>query len=148
MEMKRSVFAIAVSLAVAGCASLPPSSPYVGRPIVEAVRALGPPDSVADYQSGGRYFGWSTSDVRLLSSGADNPASWLEPINRTDDRAELDMEQLAALPDYVVAPEFQPSPCSLTLVAEWDTGAATWIARRAIRRSAGRGGSCGMRVPG
>ena len=56
------------------------------------------------------------------------------------------MEKLSSLPDYVVAPEFRPSPCSLTLVAEWDPRAGAWIARRAIRRGAGRGGHCGMRA--
>ena len=48
------------------------------------------------------------------------------------------MEQLDALPDYIVAPEFRPSPCSLTLVAEWDAE------RRSLDRPPGypaRGGA-------
>ena len=75
------------------------SSAYVGRPIVEAVRALGPPDSVADYQSGGRYFGWSTSDVRVQFGDGDNPANWLEPMTRVSAPEKLDEEKLVPLPD-------------------------------------------------
>jgi hypothetical protein len=53
---------------------------------------------------------------------------------------------VVTLPDYVVEPEFRPSLCSLTLVAEWDARAGAWIARKVIRRGAGRGGYCGMRI--
>ena len=112
----------------------------------DVVHELGPPDRIADYQSGGRYFSWSTSDVRILSAGADNPANWLEPMTRTTAPEKLGTETLVSLPDYIVSPEFRPGPCSLTLVAEWDTAAKAWIARKAIRRGAGEGGYCGLRV--
>ena len=144
--MKPVVFPVALGLALAGCASLQSRSPFVGRPIADVVRELGPPDSVADYESGGRYFGWSTSDVRVKFGDADNPANWLEPMTRTNAPDDLDTEKLTSLPDYIVSPPFRPWPCSLTLVADWDAQAKAWIARKAVRRGAGRGGHCGARV--
>ena len=52
--MKRLALFVAAAAALAGCASLQPSSPYLGRPIAEAVRELGAPEAIADYQGGGR----------------------------------------------------------------------------------------------
>ena len=140
-----AAFPLGALLALAGCASLNESGPYAGRSIADVVGELGPPDSIADYHSGERHFGWSTSDVSVHYGEPDIPANWLEPRTRTNAPADLDAEKLTALPDYIVTPDFRPPPCSLTLVAEWDTRASAWIARRAIRRGAGPGGRCGMR---
>ena len=141
-----AAFPLGALLALAGCASLNEPGPYAGRAMADVVRELGPPDSIADYQSGGRYFSWSTSDVRIVSEEADNPANWREPMTRTNAPQTLDEEKLISLPDYIVSPEFRPSICTLTLVAEWDAGRSAWIARRAIRGGPGPGGRCGMRV--
>ena len=144
MLMKRLAFFTAAGFALAGCASIQPSSPYLGRPIAEVVGELGPPETIADYQSGGRHFSWSTSDVRVQFGEAANPANWLEPMTRAD--APGNLEEIATLPDYIVSPRFRPGPCSFTLIAEWDVAAKAWIARKAIRKDAGRGGHCGLRV--
>ena len=141
--MKRLAFLTAAGFALAGCASFG-GGPYVGRPIADVVRELGPPETIADYQSGGRYFSWSTSDVRVQFGEAENPANWLEPMTRVS--APEDVEEVTRLPDYIVSPPFRPRICTFTLVAEWDAAAKAWIARKAIRKGAGRGGRCGLRV--
>jgi hypothetical protein len=146
VAIKRFVLPFILVLDLSGCASLSSRSPYVGRPIAEAVRVLGPPDSVADYQSGGRYFGWSISDVRVQAGDSDNPANWLDPMTRANAPSHLAEDQRIALPDYNVSPPFRPWLCSLTLVAEWDSRTKAWIARKAIRRGASKGGHCGMRA--
>ena len=146
MAARKHLALLAAGAALGGCASLHQPGPYAGRSIAAVVGELGPPDSIADYQSGGRYFSWSTSDVRILSEDADNPANWLEPMTRMSAPADPDAETLVALPNYIVEPEFEPPPCSLTLVAEWDARVRAWVARRTIRGGPGPGGRCGMRV--
>lgn len=147
MRIRSSLFCLAAS-ALAGCASVgtQPGS-FVGRPIAEAVRELGPPSSVQDYQDKGRYFGWGLSDLRFDDARADNPAHWLDPITRTNAPETLDEAKLVSLPDYIVSPPFRASPCTLTLVADWDERAKKWVARRQIRKGASAGGHCGPRSP-
>src|SRR4051794_39203608 len=100
IQMKSAIIAIGGAVALGGCAAIGTSGPYVGRPIADAVRDLGPPHQVTDYQQGGRYFSWGTSDFIVMDRGADNPANW---------------QTLGKRLDPVGGPKFAPSSCSLTL---------------------------------
>lgn len=141
----RGLFALATAVAVAGCASLEPQSTFIGRPVADAVRELGAPTNVADYKGQGRYFSWSTSDVRIEEYGADNPRNWLDPATRETAPQPLDSEAIETLPELIEWTRFKPPGCSFTLVARWDAAAQAWIAQRQIRRGAGPGGHCGIR---
>ena len=99
--MKRITFPIVLGFSLAGCASMQEGGSYVGRPIAEVVQELGPPDSIADYQSGGRYFSWTISDVRVQFDDAANPANWLEPMTRMNAPDKLDDDKLVSLPDVL-----------------------------------------------
>lgn len=142
--MKRLALFAAAGAALTGCASLQPSSPYVGRPIAGAVRELGSPETIADDPSGRRYFSWSTSDVIIADNGADNPAHWLRPMAGSGGTERVDAKGFLTVP-HAIVPPFRPRPCTFTLVAEWEAAAKAWIARKAIRGGAGEGGHCGMR---
>ena len=132
--------------AVAGCATAASHGGFVGRPVAEAVRELGPPSSVQDYQARGRYFSWGLSDMRLDDFHADNPANWLDPMTRINAPEKLDEAKLLSLPDYIVGAPFRSSSCALTLVAAWDDGTKAWVARREIRKGPPADGHCGPRV--
>ena len=143
--MRLDLIALAAALGLSGCASLEPPNSFLGRPVAEAVQELGSPVSVTDYKGEGRYFSWTTSDVRIEQYGADNPRNWFDPTTREIAPQSPDDEALEALPELVEWTRFRPPGCSFTLVARWDAGARTWIAQKEIRRGAGSGGHCGLR---
>ena len=144
--MRKIVLSAAGSL-VSACATVGSSGGYIGRPIAEVVQQLGPPHSVADYQGVGRYFTWGTSDMIIMGEGADNEANWLTPFTRIDrGPGPEELEAYQGLPPWIASPPFKPDPCSLTLVAQWDGARRAWIARKAIRKDAGKGGRCGLRI--
>jgi hypothetical protein len=129
-----------------GCATAANAGAYVGRPITEAVARLGKPHEVLDYQGGGRYFSWSTSDV-IITGEEPSPSNWLTPTTRVDPSADrMDEAQLESLPPWIVSPGHDPRICTLTLVARWDEARRGWITKKVIRKGPGPGGRCGLRT--
>jgi hypothetical protein len=139
---------LATATALAGCAGASDNQAYVGRPVGEAVAALGTPDSVSDYADGSRVFSWSTSDMVVQSEPIPTPLMWTSPARLQVAPAEPSDEAIEQFSDSPILERFRPWPCTFNLVARWDGARNAWQTVRAARGGPGRGGRCGARASG
>lgn len=141
------VSCVAVLLSLTGCATLGSGESRVGRPVAEAIPALGPPMAVADYHRIGRYFTFSLVHRMVIDEDAGNPANWTEPTTRLNaSPPAIEEARYEVLPSVIFSPPYKPPPCTLTLIAQWSERRRAWVVKREIRRGAAPGGRCGIRV--
>lgn len=119
------------------------ADPHIGRSVEKAVERFGPPMKVIDVHGQGRFFSfWLRGTRVMMDRDAEDPSNWTNPRTRLDPLPAYDHGDDRSLPPMSFSPPQAPSPCTLTLVADWDKGRKAWITKKAIRREAEDGGRC------